>query len=536
MSPKLLIAALCATLSMFTATSAVASSQRCDEKGEEHQHACAHAVTIYVGASAIGNLANGRVLDLLRQDFNIVSLGDGMPSPFFYGPVVVSAADLQDPAVNKLLTEVYDAGRTVALVAATTEQADRFARFFGTGDIANCTAHDDGSLIALYGLQKSVARRPPLHSSYCLKGIAALHRRGHHGKDNHDKGGDGALRKWLVARLALSPPEPPLGDNPDSNVNLQNLATQTHCSFLDADDPSNLDRQVQLDSYVLSVRSFDNDQDLYLVNNELQFQQGTDKTPVYIFGVTRFGSTGVPDLTARTSFTEPDSQNVTVSYTNSDSLTVTGTIGFDATNGFNASVSTSATVGTSTTKSEPPVVIENLSKLLPPYPYWQFTPTDTTTTGVLFSAEASWVWTVDQASYGADGGEGTTGRITFLTNIGVNGNGDFIGQPVCSSVPYPFSEWNVTAPQISSLSATSVPRGGGTFTINGTAMYPGLVVTVLLGGNALPVTNYVAKSDTALQVTVPSSAPIGTQQPVVVETTFNGQTLTSNSMPIDITR
>ena len=142
------------------------------------------------------------------------------------------------------------------------------------------------------------------------------------------------------------------------------------------------------------------------------------------------------------------------------------------------------------------------------------------------------MWTVNKKAYGADGGQGTTGRITFVSALGM---GDFAAQPICSSAPYPFPEWTVNAPQITSFTPTSASQGGGTFTINGAQMYPGLVTAVLLSGNALPVANYVTTSDTAIQVTVPSATPTGMQK-VEVETTFNNQTLTSNTMLIDITR
>ena len=367
-----------------------------------------------------------------------------------------------------------------------------------------------------------MTRLPGLHSSYCLKGLA--------GPNGHS---DESVRRWLTERFALSPPEPLPGDAPDSSVNLQDLSSQTNCHYLDTDDPEKLNRQIQLDSYVLSIRSFDNLQDLYLVNNSLQFQQGSFMGPTYAYEVQRFGATGVQNIPASVDFTEPASQSVSVSYTNSESATVSGSVGFNQAQGVNASVGASVTVGTSHTVTVPPVLITNQTILSPPFPKWEFKPTDTSATNVLFSAQANWLWTVDKASYGADGGEGTTGRITFVSAMGID---SFVGQPLCASVPYPFPEWDVSNPQITSVSPTSASNNGGAFTINGAQLYPGLVTAVLLGGNALPMANFVTKSDTAIQVTVPSSVSTG-QQPVEVETTFNGQTLPSNSnVTIDITK
>jgi hypothetical protein len=190
-------------------------------------------------------------------------------------------------------------------------------------------------------------------------------------------------------------------------------------------------------------------------------------------------------------------------------------------------------VGQSQTVNVPPVIIENLTELRPPFPKWQFTPTNTSATGVLFAAQASWVWTVDQTAYGTDGGKGTAGTITFVSGIGID---NFVGQPLCASAPYPFPEWTVSKPQITGVNPTSASNNGGTFTINGAQMYPGLVTAVLLGGNALPVTNYTTNSDTVIQVTgVPNTVSTGSQ-PVVVETTFNNQALASNTVTINITK
>ncbi len=52
---------------------------------------------------------------------------------------------------------------------------------------------------------------------------------------------------------------------------------------------------------------------------------------------------------------------------------------------------------------------------------------------------------------------------------------------------------------ITSVEPATVQRGGGTFLIRGTRMYPGIVTNVLLGGDALPTSNFVPISDTENQ-------------------------------------
>ena len=59
-------------------------------------------------------------------------------------------------------------------------------------------------------------------------------------------------------------------------------------------------------------------------------------------------------------------------------------------------------------------------------------------------------------------------------------------------------------------------------------MYPSIVDSVLLGGDALPTTNFVPIDDTEIKATVPGSQALGLN-PVQVNTFFNGQVLPSNN-------
>jgi hypothetical protein len=73
-----------------------------------------------------------------------------------------------------------------------------------------------------------------------------------------------------------------------------------------------------------------------------------------------------------------------------------------------------------------------------------------------------------------------------------------------------------------------VQRGGGTFLIRGARMYPGIVTNVLLGGDALPTSNFVPVSDTEIRVVVPSNQKTGLNA-IQVNTSFNGTVLPSNT-------
>jgi hypothetical protein len=547
MNRKLSIFSIFIGLSLIAAVSAMAANNHTAEEiifgnsmNQGHSNQCGNLENLpdradaalrkacgRLGSIYVSPLAGGRVLDLLRMDFNVVSLDAAKSPPFYLGPMVITAPELDDPAVAKLVTETYEAGRTVAVAPATVVEANRFSSFLGAGDKASCTADTSGKPIALFGLQKSITRQPGLISSYCVRALGKPYRKT-----------DDSVRRWLIARFGLSPPEPVGGQVQDSSsVNLNQLSIQTLCHFVDTDDPSGTyHRQIQLDSYVLSVRSFDNNQDLYLVNNNLLFYQEKAPNPVYDFEIQRLGSTGVQNLDASIDFVEPASQSVTTSYTNSQSTTVSGSVGFNETQGFNASASASVTVGTSSTVTVPAMLISNQTLLSPPYPKWIFELTGSNYTDDTSTPQASWVWTVDKSAYGSDGGEGNTGTISFVATVAMGG--DFVAQPLCNLAHYPFPAWTVTDPVISSLSATSVSRStNNVFYIYGTQLYPNLVTDVLIGGNALGTAYYTPESDTSIKVTVPSTQSTGKGQIVQVKTTFNGQELDSNTdMTIDITQ
>ncbi len=192
--------------------------------------------------------------------------------------MVVAAPDLDDPAFTSLLNFAHDAGRTVAIVDATQDEADRFARFFGDSG-ANCAPASGASTIELYGLQESRARKPPLSSSYCLVGLTSL-----------DRSGERSALHWLRQRFAASapaptPPEPSAGVAGSNNI--VDLATAVHCSFMNNNDPAGQGRIMTEDAYVTGARSFLNSEDIYYVQDELQYTQGRSTDPDYGFQVTR---------------------------------------------------------------------------------------------------------------------------------------------------------------------------------------------------------------------------------------------------------
>ena len=129
-----------------------------------------------------------------------------------------------------------------------------------------------------------------------------------------------------------------------------------------------------------------------------------------------------------------------------------------------------------------------------------------------------------------DGGVGD-GGIFFQTTpfdpsdpVNPLSDSDYLRCPV----PYPFGEWTVDDPVVSSVNPTSAAVGGGTFSIQGENFFPSIVSAVLLAGDALPATNFQKVNATEIEVTVPSGVAAGAH-PVQVNTVFEGVTMESNT-------
>jgi len=231
-------------------------------------------------------------------------------------------------------------------------------------------------------------------------------------------------------------------------------------------------------------------------------------------------------LGTRVLFSEPSTVTQAVSqYTNSRSTTVSGGIGFGS-DGFNIEASASVTVGTETTVTVPPVTILNQTNLGSALAMWNFSPVSANPS-TLFDVATSFLWLVSRDLY-PDGGEGGGELMSLFQSAIIPSSQETLrlyGQCV---FPLPFPTWEVDAPQIASVEPVIVKRGGGSFLIHGEQMYPSIVSDVLLGGNALPASNYVTLDDTEIRVVVPGGQRLG-ETPVQVNTLYIGQTLTSNN-------
>jgi hypothetical protein len=499
--------------------------------------------TIYATSSA-----DGEILALLRKRREVVMIGDGLSPPYVLGPVVVSAADLDDPGIVPLLKDAYKAGRTVAIVDATEDEADRLQRLVGAGLKANCEPATGERKIGLYGLQESVARRPRLSSSYCLIGVKNL-------SDSHTRH---AVRRWLQARFAHTAPEPGAGEPADDSNSILDLANATHCSQISTADPAGKGRQMQVDLYVTGARSFavNNDpekipEDIYYVENKLQYQQGQSSNPNYAFAVSRVGATDLQQFEQGVSDAKPDSVSDYVSsVTNTTTTMVSGSVGFNAM-GPTATIGGSITHGQSKTVTFPPIQITNNTTSIPPLPKWTFKQ-QTVMGNEDFEPETSWFWTVPMDTY-ADQGRGLNGSLSFRAISSMGGefndplSGDFAMETTCN-VAYPFGGlWSdaVGNPTITSLSSSTVEIGHH-FTITGKELYPGLITAVFLQGTAIDIQNVTPQGETSpgsgdftVDVLVPSETNGADTQTgfttVDIQTTFQSTPVTTKSgLMIDI--
>jgi hypothetical protein len=460
-------------------------------------------------AFGVDGVASGPLFDLLSHDFSLVNLDNFTPLSELY-PVLIGPGALANQDVTQYLVRAYGAGLTVGIVYATEEQANLFDELVEGEQEASCIPARGSSTIALYAVHRTLREQPQEESRYCLPSFMPA--------------GPETEEQWLsaaFAREAAPPAAQPVDDANASSVNLDDLSRKVHCSDFYAD----ANGQVQDDHFVTSARSFDSQRDYYYVQDfpkVISYRTApafltTASPPI----VKPPNGRDTPLTGTRILFSQPSTTTQYVSeYTNSRTTSVSGTVGFQGISP-NISATVSVTVGTSTTVTVPPVTIQNTSNLTTASSAWRFIPAGSLR-NLLYDTAENWVWTIDRNVYGPTPNE--IPEVFFYSEAGTT---DIRVQGRCAFPP-PFRTFDVTASMITSAEPATVQRGGGTFLIRGVRMYPGIVTNVLLGGDALPTSNYVRISDTEIRVVVPSSQRTG-MNPIQVNTSFNGTVLPSNT-------
>jgi hypothetical protein len=457
----------------------------------------------------VSGVASGPLLDLLSRDYSIVDV-DNLTPPFDLYPVLIGAGALANQDVTQYLIRAYGAGLTVGIVSATQEQVNLLDELVEGELEASCLPVPGSSTIALYALQRTPRQQPQEVSRYCLPTFM--------------QAGPETEEQWLGAAFARQAPAPPpqsVDGVSAGSVNLDDLSQKVHCSDFYAD----VNGQVQDDHFVTSARSFDSQRDYYYVQDFPKVISYRNAPAVYASSSQPFvqppDTRELPLTGTRILFSQPSTTTQYVSeYTNNRSTSVSGTVGFQGITP-NVSATVSVTVGTSTTVTVPPVTIQNISNLASASASWKFIPASPLT-NVLYDTAESWTWTIDRDVYGATPNE--IPEVHIYTDAGTT----YTHTPGRCAFPPPFRTFDVTASMITSVEPATVQRGGGAFLIRGARMYPGIVTNVLLGGDALPTSNFVPISDTEIRVVVPSNQKTG-MNAVQVNTSFNGTVLTSNT-------
>jgi hypothetical protein len=487
------------------------------ENHEHHHHKKIYKADVNVSASR-------PLLDLLSHDYSIVDF-DKLTPPFEIYPVLIGPDALANQDVTAYLVRAYRAGLTVAIVNATQKDANLFDELVEGEQVASCLPVPGTPRIALYALQRTTREQPEEVSRYCLPNFFQVGPRSDESDgQSPDRSGE-TEEQWLDAAFAPQPPPPPLQSDDDvsssSSVNLDTIAQKTHCSVFHAD----ANGQVQDDHFVTSARSFDSQRDYYYVQDFPKFI--SNRAPRFLLArtgelfVRRPGSREVPLVGIRLLFSQPSTTTAFVSeYTNSRSVSVSGTVGYQGPIP-NVSATVSVTVGTSTTVTVPPVTILNGANLASGSTSWEFRPANPLAR-VLYDTSENWVWFVDRDVYGD-----TPNDIPEVLFSSIAATDSTSASDVCAFPP-PFRTFTVAAPVITSVDPANVQRGGGTFLIRGARMYPGIVSNVLLGGDALPTSNFVPVSDTEIRVVVPSNQKTGLNA-IQVNTSSNGTVLPSNT-------
>ena len=466
----------------------------------------------------VNGSASAPLLDLLSHDYSMVDT-DNLTPRSELRPALIGPDALANQDVTAYLVQAYRAGLTVAIAYATQDQANLFDELVEGELTASCLPAPGAPQIALYAVQRTAREQPEEVSRFCLPTVFPAGP----GSGASDEQGD-SQEQWVSAAFAPQPPPPPLQpvDDPSaSSINLDDLSRKVHCSVLNVDQNG----QVQDDHFVTSARSFDQQRDYYYVQDFPKFiGNAAPRLLVANSGVLLLRRPGFRDQPldgTRILFSQPSTTTQFVSqYTNDRSTTVSGTVGFQGLS-LNVSATRTVTVGTSTTVTIPPVNIENRSNLLTSATSWQFSPANPRP-HVLYNPAVNWVWFVDRRGYGDTPND--IREVLFGTTASANGTS---ARGDCA-IPPPFSTFTITAPVITSADPATVQGGGGVFLIRGTQMFPGIVSNVLLGGDALPTSNFVPVSDTEIRVVVPGNQRTGLNA-IQVNTSVNGTVLPSNS-------
>ena len=467
---------------------------------------------IHVGAAAEGYvlriLSTAYTLRPLHAEPDRGSRGAARKA----GPIIVGAADLVHEHVADFLKASYRAGHAITLTGPHAAEAEQLRLLLGHSSGVNWDASI--ARVELVAFRRATRPDGRLHESvttvFPRAAVELPPDQARHGR----RKADARTIAWLSGVFSGTPvvPDPAPRDNGPVQ-NLLALADSYQSSAIQSDDAGN---SVQAVNSLWSVRSFQNQSDLYYVLQELdvewggQFPQDLKGWESFLTSFQRFQGASIIQPSPQTTM-ETTTETASVGYT------FGGSAGWNQLQGFNALGSGSMTITNSKTTTIPPIQIANTTDFPSATAAWTYTVNELPSDPESNTFFESWIWEVPWGLYGDLNAlpYSVTGGLTF----GPLDDPDyelFIPQ-INVSVPFPFGKvFSIQPPVVTSVSPTCVVDGDK-FTIEGTGLYPSLVTGVLIDGEPLDATQFSTVSDTEITVVAPDM--FGFFLPVVVQTT-----------------
>jgi hypothetical protein len=458
-----------------------------------------------IGEIRVTRSAEGALLRHLATAYTLrgLPLGNGTvpgsggarPSPIILGP-----PDLGNPRIAPLLREAYEAGEAIALTNATRADAAALRTLLGHPAGADGPMNEPAALTFFRRVPRRASQVADYSSGIVLSPSPQLAYR----RDPHPRTIELLSRVFSATAIV---PEPPR-DSPENNL-LQ--IANSYSSSMIATNSS--DDQIQLTNLVWNVRSFDQQQDLYYVLQEVDYYQ----SPSHHNAVGWGGLAGNRMTPASSTIqTSPASTHCVTSTTSGVSYTAGARTGWNQLQGLDAALSGGVTISNSKTTTCPAVTIENRTDPNTAETAWTYGAAFHR--GQLQTFYNQWIWTVPFANY-------ATGQSTVQFSSDAALDVVCFDPLICgkvtaslqATIPMPFGDvFALQQPVVLNVTPTCV-NAGDVFTIAGAGLYPSLVASVLIGGSSLNSSQYTTTSDTAIQVVAPEVS--GSALAVVVQTT-----------------
>jgi hypothetical protein len=434
--------------------------------------------------------------------------------PRVAGPVVIDAADLRGGNIGGMLMRDYNDGQTVSIANATAAAATSLARELGSpGTVQFSDGVRRAELVAFRKIDQggrtifSTSILPPTtHVS-----VAPADRKAGRQLNAQD------VRTYLQGLFSATPAVPAQPEVSATPVDLLSVAAAAMTTNLYHDDSG---AELQLTDTVYSVRSFTNSADYYYVLQELIAKAGTTPFAYVITYNTEYYPNGInaapPPVLLQPS---PQSNPPATTYSVGASLSIGGSFGINEAQGLNASINASVTISSSTSVTVPPIQIYNQVDPASGNTQWEYWFSNPPQQGEASTFYDSWIWQVPFSDYphgtGAPPAElGMTSEAIYAPPSDIH---DQKGLNWIVNAPAPFGQtFTLDSPRVLSVSDPTV-KPGGIFTIEGSALYPSLVLGVLIGGQPLNAENFSKVNDHEIQVVAPDTP--GKDLPVVVQTT-----------------